>query len=55
LAVIPVQDVLGFGTDCRMNTPGSGQGNWSWQMKPKDLNPDILDWLGHLTRVYGRA
>ncbi|MBN1197697.1 MAG: 4-alpha-glucanotransferase [Candidatus Aminicenantes bacterium] len=55
LAVIPVQDVLGFGADCRMNTPGRGQGNWSWQMKPGDLNSDTLDWLGHLACVYGRA
>ncbi|HDP94225.1 MAG TPA: 4-alpha-glucanotransferase [Candidatus Aminicenantes bacterium] len=55
LAVIPVQDVLGFGADCRMNTPGRASGNWAWQLKPQDLNPGVLDWLAHLTRVYGRA
>lgn len=55
LAVIPLQDVLGFGADCRMNTPGRGEGNWSWQLKPQDLNPDVLGRLAHLTRVYGRA
>ncbi len=55
LAVIPVQDVLGFGADCRMNTPGRGEGNWGWQLKPGDLREDRLDWLADLTRIYGRA
>jgi len=55
LAVIQVQDVLGFGAESRMNTPGRGEGNWSWMLKPGDLDNQTLDWLAGLTRLYGRA
>ena len=29
--VVPLQDVLGLGSDARMNSPGRAQGNWSWR------------------------
>src|SRR5712691_10221860 len=31
LAVVPAQDVLGLGSEARMNTPGHASGNWSWR------------------------
>jgi 4-alpha-glucanotransferase len=31
LSVIPAQDILGLGNEHRMNTPGTAQGNWTWQ------------------------
>jgi 4-alpha-glucanotransferase len=31
LAVVPAQDLLGLGSDARMNTPGVPQGNWTWR------------------------
>jgi 4-alpha-glucanotransferase len=31
LAVVPAQDLLGLGTEARMNTPGTALGNWGWQ------------------------
>jgi 4-alpha-glucanotransferase len=31
LAVVPAQDLLGLGTESRMNTPGTDTGNWAWQ------------------------
>ena len=31
LAVVPAQDLLGLGSEGRMNTPGTDQGNWGWQ------------------------
>ncbi|HWJ82964.1 MAG TPA: 4-alpha-glucanotransferase [Nocardioides sp.] len=31
LAVVPAQDLLGLGSEARMNTPGTDRGNWSWQ------------------------
>ena len=33
LSVVPLQDVLGLGNDARMNTPGTGEGNWSWRFE----------------------
>ncbi len=31
MAVVPFQDVLGLGTEARMNMPGHALGNWSWR------------------------
>ena len=36
LAVIPMQDVLGLGSQARLNTPGTTRGNWSWRMETLD-------------------
>ncbi len=34
LAVVPAQDLLGLGSEARMNTPGTDVGNWSWRASP---------------------
>ncbi len=34
LAVVPAQDLLALGSEARMNTPGTSQGNWAWQAPP---------------------
>jgi 4-alpha-glucanotransferase len=31
LAIIPMQDLLGLGSEARMNTPGTLSGNWTWR------------------------
>jgi 4-alpha-glucanotransferase len=33
LAIIPMQDILGLGSNARMNYPGKKQGNWKWRMQ----------------------
>jgi 4-alpha-glucanotransferase len=37
LAMIPLQDVLGLGSEARMNTPGEAHGNWAWRLEPGEL------------------
>jgi len=32
LTVVPLQDVLGFGREARMNTPGEPAANWAWRI-----------------------
>ena len=54
LAIFPMQDLLGFGNDCRMNTPGRGEGNWLWRCAPQYINDGLADWLHELTRFFGR-
>ncbi len=55
LAIAPFQDVLGLGSDARMNFPGTAEGNWRWRMDDEDMKaPDLLDWLGDVTRIYER-
>jgi 4-alpha-glucanotransferase len=41
LAMVPAQDVLGLGSDARMNHPGEVYGNWSWQLEPGALTPAL--------------
>jgi 4-alpha-glucanotransferase len=54
LAIYPLQDVLGFGGDCRMNTPGTSQGNWRWRCAPRFLTDEAAKWLRGETLFYNR-
>ncbi|HEU5402684.1 MAG TPA: 4-alpha-glucanotransferase [Terriglobales bacterium] len=48
LCVIPLQDVLGLGSDARMNVPSSSSGNWSWRYQAGSLTPELADKLATL-------
>lgn len=37
LAILPMQDILGLGGDCRMNMPGTVDNNWQWQLNWEQL------------------
>ncbi len=37
LAIVPAQDVLGLGSEARMNRPGTTRGNWAWRLRPGEL------------------
>lgn len=53
-AILPVQDVLKLGGEARMNTPGLGDGNWTWRLWPDQMRVSELGWLKELARIYGR-
>jgi 4-alpha-glucanotransferase len=53
-AVVPLQDLLGLGTEARMNLPNSTEGNWSWRFQSGHLTDEIARRLEQLTEVYGR-
>jgi 4-alpha-glucanotransferase len=53
-AIIPLQDLLGLGTEARMNLPNSTEGNWAWRYKPGALTDQIGAKLKELTQLYGR-
>jgi 4-alpha-glucanotransferase len=55
LAVFPLQDILGLGSEARMNRPGTGTGNWEWRFREGSLSDAIAERLLALTRTYGRA
>jgi 4-alpha-glucanotransferase len=55
LAVIPLQDLLGFGSDCRMNIPGVAEGNWRWRCAGQFLTDELADQVKELTRRFGRC
>ena len=54
LAIIPMQDVLGFGCDCRMNCPGSNERNWAWRCAPRFITREIAEMLYHEATFYNR-
>jgi 4-alpha-glucanotransferase len=53
-AVIPLQDLLGLGTEARMNLPNSTEGNWAWRYESGALTDAIGSRLKQLTELYGR-
>ncbi|HEX8251790.1 MAG TPA: 4-alpha-glucanotransferase [Thermoanaerobaculia bacterium] len=53
-AIVPVQDILSLGSDARMNTPGAGDGNWSWRLPPGALTHDSALRLRRLATLTGR-
>jgi 4-alpha-glucanotransferase len=55
VAIVPAQDVLGLGSEARMNTPGRSRGNWSWRLEPGQLTSDHAGRLRELARVSDRA
>ncbi|MDD5760042.1 MAG: 4-alpha-glucanotransferase [Desulfobulbaceae bacterium] len=54
-AIIPMQDLLGFGGDCRMNLPGSAKGNWQWRCAARFMSPETAERLRDETAFYGRS
>jgi 4-alpha-glucanotransferase len=55
LAVVPAQDVLGLGSDARMNRPGVTQGNWGWRLKNGVLTPALAQRLRRLAEQHNRS
>ncbi|NWF69364.1 MAG: 4-alpha-glucanotransferase [Chloroflexi bacterium] len=53
-AIIPMQDVLGYGADTRMNTPGAQSGNWGWRFSADALEHPAQKTLAYLTKLYSR-
>jgi 4-alpha-glucanotransferase len=54
LAVVPIQDVLGLDSDCRMNIPSQPAGNWSWRLERGALTQELAEKLALLTEVTDR-
>jgi 4-alpha-glucanotransferase len=55
LAVVQAQDVLGLGSEARMNRPGRSEGNWRWQLERGALTPALARRLRGLAAESGRA
>jgi 4-alpha-glucanotransferase len=55
LAIVPLQDVLGLGSDARMNIPSLSDGNWGWRFQPGALTRSLAEKLAALTVVSDRA
>ena len=54
VAIIPIQDMLGYGGDTRMNVPGTATGNWAVRFTKEDLDSIDNEWYRELNRLYYR-
>ncbi len=54
LSIVPMQDVLGLGSDARMNTPSLDRGNWRWRLHEDQLKPDLASKLALLAELTDR-
>jgi 4-alpha-glucanotransferase len=55
VAITPLQDLLGLGTEARMNTPGKFGGNWTWRFQADALTEELQGRMLSLSRTYGRT
>ena len=54
LSVVPLQDVLGLGSEARLNTPSTPDGNYHWRYQPGGLTSQLADRLARLAEVTDR-
>ncbi|RMG55826.1 MAG: 4-alpha-glucanotransferase [Gammaproteobacteria bacterium] len=54
LAILPLQDILGLGSEARYNTPGTSEGNWQWRMRWESLDEARFLSLREVIRHVGR-
>jgi 4-alpha-glucanotransferase len=54
LCVVPLQDVLGLGSEARMNVPSVNNGNWRWRFQPQMLTDQLAQKLADLADVSDR-
>jgi len=54
LALVPLQDVLGLGSEARMNTPSLHGGNWKWRLAPGQFTSELTAKLARLAEVTDR-
>lgn len=53
-ALAPMQDLLGLGTDARMNFPSKLGGNWEWRMGADASTDELRDRIRELNFLYSR-
>ena len=54
VAMMQAQDVLGLGSEARMNDPGRATGSWRWRMEAGALTPALARRLREATEDAGR-
>jgi 4-alpha-glucanotransferase len=52
--ILPMQDVLGLGSEARMNLPATTGNNWRWRMRKDQMKSELAMRLREMNRIYGR-
>lgn len=53
--IFPLQDLLGLGSEARMNVPGVAHGNWTYRVNAAELTPALAERLARLCDTYERV
>jgi len=54
IAIAPMQDFLGLGSEARLNRPGTTANNWRWRMRAEDLRPRLIGKIAEAVRAASR-
>jgi 4-alpha-glucanotransferase len=54
-AMVPLQDVLGLGSEARMNTPSEPADNWRWRAPADAWRPELAARLKRMVELSGRS
>jgi len=54
LVIIPAQDILGYNSEFRMNTPGTIENNWIWKLTKGSLNSDNMGKMKRMAHLFSR-
>jgi malto-oligosyltrehalose synthase/4-alpha-glucanotransferase len=54
-AIVPMQDILGLGSQARMNVPGSEENNWKWRLPADALSGKAAKWLRDFIVMFNRG
>ncbi|MFA5449721.1 MAG: 4-alpha-glucanotransferase [Clostridia bacterium] len=55
LAIIPFQDLCGYGADARINIPGVAKGNWEYRITQTAIDEIAIPTILSINRKYGRT
>lgn len=54
MTIFPIQDILGYGADTRLNIPGKADGNWQFRITSDQLNSINKEKFKHFNNLYKR-
>ena len=54
VVIMPIQDLLGFGADTRINTPGKAEGNWAYRVTKEQIDSIDRNRFKYLNKTYYR-
>ena len=52
--ILPIQDILGYGADTRMNTPGTAKNNWAYRITREQLASIDREYFKNINELYSR-
>ena len=55
LAIVPMQDYLGLGSESRLNIPGTTSNNWCWRVTQEQLSQEFCKSVANLIKEAARS